>query len=205
MGPPLRFSAVLLAAGLSRRMGGPNKLLLPVAGEALVRRSARVVAGAGFAEVVVVTGYEAERIEQALAGLPLRFAPNPEYESGQVSSVRAGLAALTSPVDAVLVCLGDQPLLSEADLAALQQAFAARPHGSIVVPVRAEARGNPVALAWQDTREVLERGTNIGCRHFMERNPERVYRWPATSEHFFKDVDQPADYAGIVDGAGRAP
>jgi molybdenum cofactor cytidylyltransferase len=199
----LRASAVVLAAGLSRRMGPQNKLLLPVEGEPLVRRAVGRVLGVGFVEVVVVLGHAADEVGQALAGLGVRSVLNPGYASGQVSSVRTGLAALSAPVDAVLICLGDQPLLTSADLRAVLEAYAARPHGSILVPFRGDERGNPVMIDAGSARETLERGTNFGCRHFIEGHPERVYRWQAPSDHFVRDVDEPADYQALV--GGRTP
>jgi molybdenum cofactor cytidylyltransferase len=193
-----RFSAIVLCAGLSRRMGAQNKLLLPIAGEPMIRRVLSSVLAAGFVEVVAVLGHEAEEVRRAVAPLGVRTVYNERFESGQVSSVRAGLGALEQPVDAVMVCLGDQPSITTADLQALQAAYAARPQGSILIPVRGEQRGNPVIVDWQSGRDTLERGINFGCRHFIEENPERVYRWPASSEHFVRDVDERADYETVL-------
>lgn len=194
-----RFSAIVLAAGLSRRMGTQNKLLLPMAGQPMIRRVVENVLAAGFVEIVVVLGHQAEDVRRALASLPVRQVHNDRFESGQVSSVRAGLAALEQPVDAVMVCLGDQPLLAAGDLSAVQAAYAEHAAGSILVPVRGEQRGNPVIVDWQSVRDTLERGIDFGCRHFMDENPERVYRWPAPSDHFVRDVDEPADYQALLD------
>ena len=58
--------------------------------------------------------------------------------------------------------------------------------------------GNPVIVDWQSARDTLERGVNFGCRHFIDENPERVYRWPAPSDHFIRDVDEPADYQTLI-------
>lgn len=195
---PLRVSAVVLAAGLSRRMGAQNKLLLPVEGKAMIARVLESVLGAGFGEVVVVLGHDAEAVRRALAPLGVRCVYNERFESGQVSSVRAGLAALEQSADAVMICLGDQPLLTTADLRELQDAYARRPSGSILIPTRAGQRGNPVIIDWQSVRDTLERGLNFGCRHFIDENPERVYRWPAPSDHFVRDVDEPADYQTLL-------
>jgi molybdenum cofactor cytidylyltransferase len=207
-----RFSAILLAAGLSRRMGGPNKLLLPVAGQPLVARSLDTLLASGVVEAVVVLGHEAERVRSALAPLAAsgvaRFVTNHEYETGQVSSVRAGLSSLYSSargpgaprgeaVDGVMICLADQPALTASDLIEVQRAFAARPRGDFLVPIYDGQRGNPVVLAWPALREVLEQGTNLGCRHFMDRHDERVYRWQAPNDHVLKDLDQPADYVAL--------
>jgi CTP:molybdopterin cytidylyltransferase MocA/xanthine/CO dehydrogenase XdhC/CoxF family maturation factor len=199
----LRFSAIILAAGLSRRMGPRNKLLLPMQGEPMIRRVTEGVLAAGFVEVVVVLGHQADQVAFALGSLAVKRVLNERFESGQVSSVRAGLGALEQPVDAVVVCLGDQPLLGPADLLALQVAYRERPHGSILVPVWGDRRGNPVVIDWQSARDTLERGVNFGCRHFIDENPDRVYRWPAPSDHFVRDVDEPADYE-VLSTAARA-
>lgn len=179
-------------------MGAQNKLLLPMAGQPMIRRVVENVLGAGFVEVVVVLGHEAEAVRRALGTLRVRQVHNEQFESGQVSSVRAGLGALEQTVDAVMVCLGDQPLLGTPDLLALQAAYAEHAAGAILVPVRGEQRGNPVIVDWQSVRDTLERGINFGCRHFMDENPERVYRWPAPSDHFVRDVDEPADYQTVL-------
>jgi xanthine dehydrogenase accessory factor len=194
----LRYSAVVLAAGLSRRMGAENKLLLPVAGAPMIHQVVGSVLGAGFVEVVVVLGHQAEEVRRALAPLGVASVLNHDFESGQVSSVRTGLAALTRPADAVLVCLGDQPLLGSSDLRELCAAYDARPHGTILVPMRGNRRGNPVVMDWQSARETLERGLDFGCRHYMDENPDRVFRWQAPNDHFVRDVDEPADYRAVV-------
>jgi molybdenum cofactor cytidylyltransferase len=179
-------------------MGPQNKLLLPVAGQPMIARVLQSVLGAGFAEVVVVLGHEAEVVRRAIAPFGVRAVHNEHFESGMVSSVRAGLAALGQPFDAVMICLGDQPLVSTADLLLLQRAYAQRPSGSILIPTRAGQRGNPVIIDQQSARDTLERGVNFGCRHFIDENPDRVYRWPAPSDHFVRDVDEPADYETLL-------
>ncbi len=193
-----RFAAVVLAAGLSRRMGAPNKLLLALGGEPLIARTVRTVLHTGFEQIVVVLGHQAEEVARALQPLGVAMVHNPDYASGQVSSVRAGLAVLRPPLDAVMICLGDQPLLEVADLGALKRAYRERPHGSILVPRYGEQRGNPVVIDWPSACETLERGTNYGCRNFLDENPERVFHWPAPNEHFVRDVDLPADYQALL-------
>lgn len=192
-----RVSAVVLAAGSSRRMGAPNKLLLPAFGEPMIRRVVRTVLAAGAVEVVVVLGHEAEQVGAALDALDVRAVYNAAHETGQVSSVRAGLEALREPADAVMVCLGDQPWLTPEDLRALIDAFANRPRGSIVVPMCGDERGNPVILDARSVQETLARGVNFGCRHFMDEHAERVYAWPATSRSFVRDVDGPTEYEAL--------
>ena len=106
----LKVAAVLLAAGLSRRMGERNKLLIEIGGEPLVRRTARVYLAAG-ADVHAVLGHDAGQVRAALEGLPVSFVTNAQYEEGQQSSVRAGIDSLRGGDDAILVALADQAAL----------------------------------------------------------------------------------------------
>lgn len=192
------FSAVVLAAGLSRRMGAPNKLLLPLRGQPMIRQVLENVLGAPFVEVVVVLGHQASEVGAAIGSLGVRSIVNDDFASGQVSSVRAGLGALEQRTDAVMICLGDQPLLTTADLRDAQAAFARRSHGSILVPMCGDRRGNPVIIDWSSAEETLARGTHFGCRHFMDENPGRVYSWQSHNEHFVRDIDQPSDYQALL-------
>jgi len=179
-------------------MGVPNKLLLPVDGQPMIRHGLQRLIAAGFAQMVVVLGHQAEEVGAAIRALGVASVFNPDFADGQIGSVRVGLADLVAPTDAVMICLGDQPLLTSSDVQNLQAAYAQRPSGSILVPMRGERRGNPVILDWQSAQETLRRGTNFGCRHYMQEHPERVYAWQATSDHFIRDIDEPADYQALL-------
>jgi len=102
------IAAVVLAAGLSRRMG-QAKLLMPVGGRAIVRYVVESVLAGGVDLVWVVTGPDVEPIAAALSGLEVQIAVNPAPEEGQAGSLRAGIAALPASGAAVLIALGDQP------------------------------------------------------------------------------------------------
>jgi molybdenum cofactor cytidylyltransferase len=95
----IRFSAVVLAAGTSSRMQGKHKMLLPVGGEPVIRHTIRRVLVAEPHEVVVVTGFEGHAVAQAVSDLPVKLQPNSRYEEGQMTSVAAGVVALTEPAD----------------------------------------------------------------------------------------------------------
>jgi molybdenum cofactor cytidylyltransferase len=194
------LAAIVLAAGLSRRMGGRNKLLLPVDGVPLVRRSVALVAAQPFAEVVVVTGHEADAVADALRGLPVRIVLNARYEEGQMTSVHRGLAALSerSPRAAgVMVCLADQPSLTAGDLRTIAAAFLERPGCAVLVPTFAGQRGNPIVLARASLAEILLRGGSFGCKQFIARNADLVTPLPMSDDHVVVDLDRPEDYARI--------
>lgn len=119
------ISAVVLAAGASTRMG-TNKLLLSLGGEPIVRRTTRQVCDAGYDEVLVVLGRDAERTRAALDGLPCRFAVNVDYETGMGSSFRTAIAHLGDS-DAAMVALADQPFVTSDQYRRLHAAYTAAP------------------------------------------------------------------------------
>lgn len=143
----------MLAAGRSARYraaGGQaaSKLLDDFAGEALVRHPVRAALGARLAAVTVVTGHVGPAVEAALDGLTVRFVHNADFQTGLASSLRTGLATLDVATEAVVVLLGDMPLVTPALIDALVTRWAGASSADAVVPVtRAGERGNPVLLA----------------------------------------------------------
>jgi molybdenum cofactor cytidylyltransferase len=194
----LTFSAVVLAAGLSSRMQGQHKLLLPVDGQPAVRRTVSALAAAGPEEIVVVTGFRGRAVMEALVDLPVTFQSNPRYEEGQMTSVAAGVAALRAPCSVVLVCLADQVLLEAADYRELIDAFAAMSSGSILIPVFNGQRGNPVAFSASYAAEVISGHVNPGCRKLIAEHPDEVFIHEAAHDRFVIDMDTPEDYAVIL-------
>ncbi len=188
----LKVAAVLLAAGLSRRMGERNKLLIEIGGEPLVRRTAKVYLAAG-ADVYAVLGFEAGKVRAALAGLPIRFVMNPDYEEGQQTSVRAGAENIPPGYDTILVALADQAALTPADIAGLLDAFASCGGERIIVPFFQGLRGNPVAFPARLAAGVRASGKNAVSRAFIDNNPQLIEQFEAGHERFIIDIDTPED------------
>ena len=188
-----RITAILLAAGESRRMGNRNKLALMVGGEPLLTRSARVLMASRVAQVVVVLGHEAELAASLVADLPVTTTVNPDYREGQMTSVHHGLAELQGTFDGVLIALADQPRLEPEDVDHLIDAFDERQGRSILVPTYEGQRGNPILLDWQHRDAILAGERNLGCRRLIERRPEEVLAVPMVNNHVVVDLDTPAD------------
>jgi molybdenum cofactor cytidylyltransferase len=200
----IRFSAVVLAAGQSSRMGGANKLLLPLAGEPLVRRTVRTVLAAGVQETVVVTGHQGRDVMRAVLDLPVTVQPNVRYEDGQMRSVAVGVAALARATDAIIVCPGDLPLLRTEDLLELMDVFLAHPDSSIVIPRHLGERGNPIVFAAAYAPEVAAGRRLIGCRKLAQQYPEETFWHDVAHERFTSDCDTPQDYRRVLERLGLA-
>lgn len=189
-----RITGILLAAGESRRMGAVNKLLLPVQGRALVRRTAEVLLASRLCELTVVIGFQADLVREALAGLALDVVVNPDYAGGRMSSAHRGLQALGGDCDAFMVVLADQPKLAVADIDRLIDGWLALGPGSVLVPTHGGQRGNPVVIAGEHRAAILGSGPALGCRHFIETHPELISRVEMDTDHVVADLDSPADY-----------
>ena len=189
-----RAGVVLLAAGLSRRMGDRNKLLIELDGQPLVRRTARAYLAAG-AQVHAVLGHEADKVRAVLADLPLSFVENPHFAEGQPTSVRAGLDSLTGSYDAILVALADQAALTPADISDLIRAFAASERDRIFIPYFQGARGNPVVFPPAIVARIRADRRSAAYRGFIDSNPDLTQRYEASNDHFVIDIDTPGDLA----------
>ncbi len=189
---PLGFAVVLVAAGLSSRMGERNKLLIGIGGEPLVRRTARAYLEAG-GNVHVVVGYEADAVRQALAGLPLSFVENPRFADGQATSVRAGLEGTPEGYGALIVALADQAALISGDIRDLVKAFAESDRRRILIPYYRGERGNPVVFPPEIIAKIRARGPELTARKFIDDNPQLTRRYDAANDHFVIDIDTPKD------------
>jgi CTP:molybdopterin cytidylyltransferase MocA len=198
----LRIGAVLLAAGEGVRMGGVAKSLIRLQGVPLINRQLIALSGAGVDEVVVVTGHARDAVEAQVQSFPVTLAYNPDYKSGQQSSVRVGLTALSGNFDAVFVVLADQPLIGAGDLTELIAAFKKRAGGHVLVPVVSGQRGNPIVLDATARADILASGTNLGCRNLIERQPELVSVHTSTNTRFITDLDTAEDVQQLAQRTG---
>lgn len=182
--------AVLLAAGQSSRMGGPNKLMAEFDGEPLLARTAGRVLASRAQGTVIVLGHQADRARAALEGLPVGVVVNPDYATGLSSSLKAGIRALPIEAAGALVVLGDMPGVTEADFDRLIAAFEASGGRSIVRATFNGKRGNPVILPRSLFVAVEALSGDTGARHIVESGAAEVVD-VEIGEGAFLDVDTP--------------
>ena len=141
--------------------------------------------------VIVVTGHQAELVEQALEGLKVKFVRNPEFAGGLASSVKAGIAAASDNADGAVVCLGDMPLIDAQLIDRLIDAFAPDRGHLITVPVAEGRRGNPVLWSRRFFKELMTLDGDIGARHLIAKHAEAVSEVPVEGDSAFLDIDTP--------------
>jgi molybdenum cofactor cytidylyltransferase len=193
----LKVAAIVLAAGRSSRMAPRNKLLELVEGKPIVTRVAEVALGSGAHPIIVVTGLEAPRVEQALGDLKVTIVHNAAYAQGLSTSLQTGLRALPADTDGALILLGDMPEIESGDLEALMAAFASDARQAICVPVRDGRRGNPVLWGAAYFAEMMMISGDRGAKQVMAPHQERVIEVAITSDGIFVDVDTPSDLARL--------
>jgi molybdenum cofactor cytidylyltransferase len=163
-----KVETVLLAAGRSSRMGGPNKLLALFEGKPLVRRSAERALASRAAGVTVVTGHQYDRIRATLSSLDVRIVHNPDFVSGLSSSLKCGVASLSADAAGAMIVLADMPGISTGDLDHLIGAFEKSAGMAVVRAVHNGKRGNPVILPRSLFNAVSLLEGDTGARHLVE-------------------------------------
>ena len=189
-------AAVILAAGRSTRMEGANKLLARQGGEPVIVRVAKAALTSGAGPVIVVTGFEAAKIEKALGGLDVRLIDNPDYADGLSTSLRVGITAvgaIGAEASGALVLLGDMPRVSAGLIDALIERFRAEGKNAICRPVLGGRPGNPVLWPKDLFGEMMAIEGDTGARGLFERYPDRIRLVETGEDAIHFDIDTPGD------------
>ena len=184
--------AVVLAAGLSSRMG-VQKLLLPFGGKTVIGHIVDQLLASSIDEVHVVVGHNAEQISAELSGRAVSIVNNPNYESGMLSSVRCGLKSLPEKCRAVMVVLGDQPSITTKLIDQMLESFAAT-EKDILVPLYEGERGHPVLFSVKYRDEIMTHYDDVGLRGLMHEHSEEIFELEVPTASVLWDMDYPEDY-----------
>lgn len=195
--------AIVLAAGLSTRMGGRPKALLPIdEHETFLTRIVRTFLDAAIDDVVVVLGHEASEVALSLArsGLAARTVVNPAYETGQLSSIMAGLSVVDRPgVAAMLVTLVDVPLVARATVRAVVDRYLAT-RAPIVRPTWGARHGHPVMIDRSLFGELRRADPAEGIKPVVRAHASPAGDLLIEDEGAFVDVDTREEYDALLRG-----
>ncbi len=189
------IGAVILAAGLSQRMGEP-KLILPWGkSHTVISRVVDVLYNAGANPIVVVTGGAHTDISTALQGHPATCVVNPQYENGSMlTSLQVGLAALPADVSACLVALGDQPQIEPGIVVGLLALYQEK-LPLLLVPSYQMRRGHPWVIARELWDEIASLPPSATMRSFLTAHALQTMYFEVETDSILRDVDTREDYA----------
>lgn len=194
------IAALVLAAGAGRRFGQEPKLLAELRGKPLVRHVVEAALASRARPVIAVLGARADQVAGALDGLDVLAVRNPRWADGLSTSLQAGFAALPESAAAVVVLLGDMPLVTFGAVDVLIEAWLPR-RPAAVVPVHEGRRGNPVLLSRALAPLVMRLEGDRGAGALLRGRPD-VLELAMPSQSILADVDTPAALAAL---RGSAP
>lgn len=194
---PLRpIAGLILASGRSERFGAQNKLLAPFGGIPIVRHTLTAYVRAELQPVFLVVGHQAEAVEAAAQGLGVTVVDNPDYRSGQSRALVRGIRALPPECEAVVVGVGDQPLLTESIIGRLTTRY--RETGAtLVVPRYRGVRGNPVLFDRSHFDELQSVAGDQGGRSVVARHAADILWVDIDDPRPAIDIDTKDDYRRV--------
>ena len=190
------ISAILLAAGESKRMG-KLKQLMPFGQSTIVEQAIDNLLNSAVDEIIVVLGYRAEEVIETIAAKPVKLVVNPDYKQGMSTSIIAGLNLADSGTQAVMLVLGDQPLTNSQTINQLIEEFYNHDKG-IVIPTYQGRRGHPTIFAIKYKEKLLELKGDIGGRQIVRDHPDDILEVAVDSESIIADIDTINDYQSLL-------
>jgi len=187
------ISAIVLAAGESKRMGQP-KLLLPWGKTTVLGQVITILRSTSVEDIVTVTGGFREEIEEVARQHRSRVVFNAEYASNEMlSSIQLGLGSLKSDAEAALICLGDQPQVQERSVRRVCEAFQ-RSRSKLVVPSYQMRRGHPWLVVRPFWEEILNMRSPQSPRDFLNLHSKEIEYVEIDNSSILEDLDTPEDY-----------
>jgi len=183
---------MVLAAGKSTRMG-QQKLLLSFEGKTMIRSIAEKSINSNSTQRIVVVGSHKDLIKNELTGCPIILVENDKYEDGMLSSVQVGFTALLPEIDAVIILLGDQPMISQEVINRLISVFRKTNKG-LIIPTYNGKRGHPVLISSKYRQSISSLNPEIGLRELFMKNSQDILEIGVQTDEVLKDIDTPEDY-----------
>jgi len=190
------MTAIILAAGSSRRMGNDFKPLLPFGDATVLEQVIKTYLMAGIHEILVVCGFRAGDVQQALEKYPVRVIENPLYPNGMISSVKAGIGDLNRDTAGFFIHPVDIPLVRPSTIKRLAYVFQQDPH-EVLLPVFRGREGHPPLISSRKKDEIFIWDGPEGLRGFLARCPKAA-KIPVCDQGILWDMDTPEEYQFMV-------
>lgn len=194
-------SAILLAAGESKRMGEQDKLFLKYKGNWIINHVMQNLWVSNQSELIIVMNNNDNELLNGPRSEKIQVVVNPDYKKGMTTSIQAGVRASSAGTSGFMVCLADQPLMQASDYNEIIDRFELlikHDPKCIVVPFYGDVKGNPVIFSSVYRAAIMTHQEMEGCKEIVHTNKEHVYQIEMTNDHILKDVDTPKDYKALV-------
>jgi molybdenum cofactor cytidylyltransferase len=197
----MKLNIILLAAGVSRRMNGVNKLLLPFKNKTIVQITIENLIQANIGKIIVVTGHQSEQVQSVLKDYPIEMVFNPNYATGMTGSIQTGLLHVEEDADAYMIALSDMPFIQPKMYQLLAQQFenqwVVNQQPLIVAPVLDGKRGNPMLFSKDFKPKLLAHDAPDGCKEIVMAHAAAILTVDLATKGVFQDIDYWADYLAI--------
>jgi len=181
------ISAILLAAGQSKRMNGENKLTKKIQDVPLIKHSVKKIIASSIDELIVVLGHQKEIIEKLIdENEKIKFVFNKDFENGMASSIKTGLNNLSKKTEAFFICLGDMPMVSH-DI--YNQLIKSKDNKEIIVPTYKGQQGNPVLFNKSMKEKILDITGDSGAKKIFELNKDKILNLEINDQSITKGFD----------------
>ena len=189
------ISAILLAAGQSKRMNGENKLTKEIQGIPLIKLSVKNILASSINEMIVVLGHQKEVIEKLIdKSEKIKCVFNKDFESGMASSIKAGLNHLSNNTDAFFICLWDMPMFSHN---IYNQLIKSKDNKEIIVPTYKGQQGNPVLFDKSMKETVMDITGDVGAKKILELNKDKILNLEINDQSIVEGFNTQSDFSSL--------
>ena len=189
------ISAILLAAGQSKRMTGENKLTKEIKGSPLIKHSVKNILASSIDELIVILGHQKEIIEKLIdKNERVKFIFNKDFESGMASSIKTGLKHLSNKTEAFFICLGDMPMVNH-DI--YNQLIKSKDNRKIIVPTYKGQQGNPVLFDKSMKEKIINISGDVGAKKILELNKDKILNVEINDQSIAKDFNTQNDFNSL--------
>ena len=198
------ISAILLAAGQSKRMNGENKLIKKIKGIPLIQRTVKNILDSSIDKLIIVLGYQNEIVKKVIdKNNKIEFVINRTFESGMASSIKIGLSHLPEKTDAFFICLGDMPKINyykriiywyELNLKFNKKLYLTKNKKEIFVPIYKKRQVNPILFTKSMKKKIMHISGDVGAKSLLKIYKKKIFRVCIDDFNLAKDFDKPNDF-----------
>ena len=178
------ISAILLAAGQSKRMNGENKLTKKIEGQPLIKHSIINILKSSVDELIIVTGYQNEILEKIIDKNKIVF--NYQFKSGMASSIKTGIKNLSENTKAFFICLGDMPMINKH---IYEQLIKHVNNKEIIMPTYKNQQGNPILFSITMKEKIMNIEGDVGAKEILKKNKNKIFNLPINDQSILKNYN----------------